>query len=439
MSYIIVIFCTVHALMKRIIIQKRAYNTFFEVADVLALDLNHEAALAPEIQPHPTYVDLTTEPHNIFLTGATGFVAAHLLAELLDQTDATIYALVRAGDRRQGLARIRRNLSYYLTWRGRYENRVVPVCGDLKYPLLGLRPLDFVKLARTIDVVFHVGSKLSYLAPYQYLKAANVGGTRETLRLATMCKAKPYHFVSSLGILMNYEVPVGGLESDPLDVAKCPPIGYFQSKYVAERMVRIAQARGIPVAIYRIGLIVGDSKNGCSNEDDLVARILIGSIQAGYGPAIERAMDMTPVDYVARSIAYLSFQQASNGRVFHVLNPQPITWSSIVDSVIGAGYHLEKLPFDAWVQAIEHYADPATNPLQPLLPFLHLDFAARMFGVSDAAYHALGTHATQRALKGSGIDCPRVDQTLIQTYVQRFVDSGRLFPSPLRLAATQAG
>jgi thioester reductase-like protein len=403
------------------------------------LSLDQKATLAPEIQPYLASVDLTAEPRHIFLTGATGFVAAYVLAKLLEQTDATVHTLVRACDTRQGITRIRRNLSSYLLWRGRYENRVIPVLGDLKRPLLGLQPAEFIKLARTIDVIYHVGSKLSYLAPYEYLEAANVGGTQETLRLATQSKAKPCHFVSSLGILIGYKappgvVPVGGMEDDPLDANKCPPVGYFQSKYVAERLVRIARTRGIPVTIHRIGLIVGDSQNGCSNDDDFVARILIGSIQGGYGPDIKRQMDMTPVDYVARAIVYLSRQQESLGKVFHLLNPHPITWSSIMDSAIELGYPLEKLPFDSWVGAIEEYGNPATNPLQPLLPFLHLDFAARMFGVSDAAYQALGTEATLRALEGSGIQCASVDRSLVRTYIQRFVDTGRLHCAPLLAA-----
>jgi thioester reductase-like protein len=394
------------------------------------INLDHKAALAPEIQPLPAHVDLTVEPRRIFLTGATGFVAAYILAELLEQTDATIYTLVRAGDARQGHARVRRNLSYYLLWRPRYENRIIPVLGDLKQPLFGLEPDEFAELARTVDAIYHIGSKLSYLAPYEYLDGANVGGTHETLRLATQAKPKPYHFVSSLGILMDYKVPVGGMEEDPLDTGKCPPIGYFQTKYVAERLVRSAHSRGIPVTIHRIGLIVGDSYNGCSNEDDFVARILIGSIQAGYGPDIRWRMDMTPVDYVARSIVYLSRQKESRGRVFHLLNPRPITWGSIMDCAMESGYPMEKLPFDDWVSAIETYADSETNPLSPLLPFLHLDFAARMFGVSEAAYRALGTEHTLQALCGSGITCAPVDSVLVGTYLRRFVEMGRLHPAP---------
>jgi thioester reductase-like protein len=393
-------------------------------------DLDAEATLAPDIQALPYPVDLTAKPHAIFVTGATGFVAAYLLSELLEKTDAIIYTLVRTGTSFQGMNRIRRNLSCYLLWHNRYEKRLIPVPGDLKMPRLGLTDTQFNALAERVDVIYHVGSKLSYVAPYEFLKAANVGGTQETLRLAVQGKAKPYHFVSSLGIMMGYTVPVGGMEDDSLDAAKCPPVGYFQSKYVAERIVRLARSRGIPVTIHRIGLIVGDSKNGCSNDDDFVARILIGSIQAGHGPDIKSAMDMTPVDYAARAITYLSSRQESLGKVFHLLNPQSVTWADIMETVNALGYPLYKLPFDAWVKAIESYNGREVNPLQPLLPFLHLNFAARMFGVSDAAYHALGTEATQRALVGSGIFCSPVDRDLVRTYLERFVATGRLYPVP---------
>jgi hypothetical protein len=120
--------------------------------------------------------------------------------------------------------------------------------------------------------------------------------------------------------------------------------------------------------------------------------------------------------------------------VFHLLNPQPISWSKIMDSVVELGYRLEKQPLEAWVGAIEHYGDQTTNPLQPLLPFLHLDFASWMFGVSDAAYQALGTDATLRARAGSGIRCAPVDRALVRTYIRRFVDTGRLHPAPLLAA-----
>ncbi len=72
------------------------------------LDLNAEAVLDPTINLENTQLEVVSEPtsttnfdqkiipKNIFITGVTGFVGIPLLHELLNQTQATIYYLVRA-------------------------------------------------------------------------------------------------------------------------------------------------------------------------------------------------------------------------------------------------------------------------------------------------------------------------------------------------------
>jgi len=399
-------------------------------------DLDADAVLDPTIVPLDQRVDFTAEPKIIFLTGITGFVGAFLTHELLKTTSATIYALVRAHDAENAMQRIYDNLAQYNLWQDAYNGRIVPVIGDLKLPLFGLTPEAFAALAATVDSVYHCGSKLSYVAPYEFLRAANVGGTQEALRLATTTKAKPFHFVSSLGILLAYQVPEGGQEDDELDPSKCPDVGYFRTKYVAERVVRIARDRGIPVTIHRIGLIVGDSETGVANFDDFVARMLVGCIQVGYAPDIANSMDMTPVNFVAAAMVHLSRQQESVGKVFHLLNPSPIHWSEIFDMVIEQGYPVEKLPFSEWVEGVEQKADPQKNVLYPLLPFFHIQFARRMLGVADSHFYLLGTAQTQAALQRSGLVCPRIDRELIHTFLKQLAQSGRLEHPPLGVKIT---
>ena len=389
-------------------------------------DLDAEAILPPEIVYQGGELDFISAPKTLFLTGATGFVAAYLLRDLLEQTGADVYCLVRADDTFHAMMRIRNNLDSYGLWKNSYEHRIQPLVGDLKEPLLGLTPETFTELAASVDAIYHSGSKLSYIAPFEYLKDANVGGTVEVLRMATQGKPKPLHFVSSLGILLGYQSLEGGHEDDDLDASMCPDIGYFQSKYVAERVVRIAKSRGIPVTIHRIGLIVGDSETGASNVDDFVARMLIGCIQAGDAPDIRNLMDMTPVDFVSKAMVYLSQQPESLGDVFHLLNPNPINWSEIFDLVSEAGYPIKKYAFNEWIEAIEIHGDPLKNPLHPLLPFFHINFAKRMLGVSDRAYKALGTTLTQAALEKSEISCAPVDRHLVNTYLSHFVATKRL-------------
>jgi thioester reductase-like protein len=154
-------------------------------------------------------------------------------------------------------------------------------------------------------------------------------------------------------------------------------------------------------------------------------------VKAGFSPNITKAMDMTPVDYVSRAIVFISRRQASLGKLFNTLNPHPIHWADIFDLVAEAGYPTQKLPFNEWVEAIEEHADPEKNPLYPLLPFFHINFAARMLGIADDShYDALGTTTIREGLAGSGIECPPIDSHVMGTFLDEFVNTKRL-PPPL--------
>jgi acyl carrier protein len=61
-----------------------------------AIDLKAEAVLDSTIRPNGIPYNPDIAPTTIFLTGATGFLGAFLLYELLQQTQADIYCLVRA-------------------------------------------------------------------------------------------------------------------------------------------------------------------------------------------------------------------------------------------------------------------------------------------------------------------------------------------------------
>ena len=66
---------------------------------------------------------------NYFVTGATGFIGRHLLAELLKR-EGTIYVLVREGSRGKIDALVQRL--------GADEGRIQAVTGDLSKPALGV-------------------------------------------------------------------------------------------------------------------------------------------------------------------------------------------------------------------------------------------------------------------------------------------------------------
>lgn len=128
------------------------------------LDLQREAVLDETIYPAENST-LSTEPAAIFLTGATGFLGAFLLQELLDRTQADIFCLVRAPHSDQAALRLQENLKTYGLWQAAYYTRIKPILGDLAQPLLGLEASQFDQLAAQMDVIYHNGALLNYVYP----------------------------------------------------------------------------------------------------------------------------------------------------------------------------------------------------------------------------------------------------------------------------------
>ncbi|NET54870.1 MAG: AMP-binding protein [Symploca sp. SIO2E6] len=336
--------------------------------------------LAAEVVLDPTiYRTSTTElsprrPQAIFLTGATGFLGAFLLAELLQQTQAVIYCLVRATEPNSGKTRIQENLASYQLWQPHFQERIIPIIGDLSQPQLGLSLEKFHNLAEQVDTIYHNGALLNYVYSYELLKPTNVLGTQEVLRLASLSHPKPVHYISSTAVF-DYHTPALEQplvdEFTPIDCTKGMYLGYSQSKWVADKLVQIARERGLRVYIYRPSFIGGHSQTGTVNAKDIIWRMVKGFIQMGYMPEIDMSLDLTPIDYVSQSIVYLSQQNWCNGKVFHLNHPQPMPWQQLFEVLQGRGYQVQLLPLEQWLEKLNLLVKPDSGHiLYPLIPFL---------------------------------------------------------------------
>ncbi len=157
------------------------------------------------------------------------------------------------------------------------RQRVIPVCGDLAKPRLGLPPEEFDSLAATIDAVYHNGANVNFVYPYHVLKPANVAGTVEVLRLATTNQGQ-----------------AAALRVDGLGV-RCPRIrsrghdrartGRWRPSAACGGATRKASAsprnssaaagqRGLPVTVYRPGRVTADSETGAESLADYTTLLL---------------------------------------------------------------------------------------------------------------------------------------------------------------------
>ncbi|MDV2992973.1 MAG: D-alanine--D-alanyl carrier protein ligase [Chroococcidiopsis sp. SAG 2025] len=303
--------------------------------------LTDELVLDAEIDPKAAVIQATGELANIFLTGATGFLGAFILYELLEKTQANICCLVRAENFQQANQRLQRNLEQYSLWDRIRSSRIIPIIGDLARPKFGLSPEKFQDLAETIDAIYHNGCLVNFIYPYSILKAPNVLGTQEVLRLACQTKIKPVNFVSSIDIIS----PISHHESATIQEKEAVftenLFGYAQSKWVAEQLVTIANERGLPTTIYRPSWIEGHSETGISNSSDFLRSLIKSCVQMKLVPDWKMRLDIVPVDYVSQAIVHLSRQHNSSGKVFHLTNSQSISWLELAKWMRTYGYSLQ--------------------------------------------------------------------------------------------------
>ncbi|HTW66060.1 MAG TPA: thioester reductase domain-containing protein [Bryobacteraceae bacterium] len=366
----------------------------------------------------------------VLLTGATGFLGSFLLADLLKQTNARIYCLVRSNSPADAMEKLKRHLQSWKLWNGSFASRAVAVPADLTQPLFGLPRDYFNDLADTIDAVYHSGAYVDFIQPYSRLKGSNVTGTATVLRLAAQGRYKPVHFVSTVNVFSGADSSRIVYESDlPTDEQELRT-GYDQSKWVAESLVNTARSRGIPANIYRAGPIVGHSLTGMSNAHDLLHRIISGGIRCGYMPDMDLALNLSPIDYVSGAIVQISRQPSALGKTFHLVNANTVNVRQVLDWIESSGYSFSRLPYPEWRERLLQLSgrDP-DNPIYPLVPFFserdsENDLRKPFFDAKNAI----------QALTDSSIKCPRITRELVQRYLTHLARVGSL-PAPANTAS----
>lgn len=294
-----------------------------------------------------------TNDDKVLVTGATGFFGAFLVKRLLEDTLATVYCLVRASNQEHAQKRLMDTLHKYKLYEECYMERIVVICGDLSKSNLGMDAKEYDTYAREIDVIVHNGAKVNFFEPYEGLKDTNVGGTLEILKLATAHKTKPIHFISSLYVYEPAEDNATEYfikEEQPLAGYRKLRMGYTQSKWVAEKILELAKAEGLPVNIYRLGRISGHSKTGACQQNDFLWTLVKGCIEIGCYPDQELTFEFTPVDYLTEAVVKI-MESGELNKNYHLFNYQKTSLKDIVQAM-SKSYNLKAVNKDQWISSI---------------------------------------------------------------------------------------
>ena len=233
----------------------------------------------------------------------------------------------------------------------------------------------------------------------------------DILRLAAPNKVT-INYVSTYGIWgVENEESVVLLEDADIHHNRYLINGYAQTKWVAEAIFRKSRGHGNAVNIYRLGRVTGDSRTGNSDPSSFTNRLIQGCIELGAAPDMDVMMDMTPVDFGARAIAYIGINNLY-GEDWHIMNPSPISFKVILSKMQSIRKELELLPADIWFYRLTKAMDKGiANALHPILN--HVEQIVAYGGQTAPVYRC---DNMLRALDGSNIVCPSIDEELLELY-----------------------
>ncbi|MFH8746786.1 amino acid adenylation domain-containing protein [Streptomyces rimosus] len=399
-------------------------------------DFLREARLGLRLPPAGGPVPRWRAPARVVVTGATGFVGAFLIDRLAHATGAELLCPVRARDAAHARRRVCSNAARYGLDTEPYEQRLTCFPADLAAPRLGLSEERFARLGETADLILHAGARVNFLYPYAALRPANVDGTRELVRLAAGRRI-PLHFLSTIAVLAGFGT--AGVrrvaEDAPLAHADHLTMGYAESKWVAERMLKDAARAGLPVAVHRPYEVTGEERTGICNTETAISSLFRVIAETGVAPDVPLPLDFVPVDHLAAAVVHLATHEPADGRTYHLTNPRPARLADMLARMRAAGYRIRELPYDAWVAELVRHV--ARHPSSPTTPFVSLcvdrsnksDISVKEMYLDDV-FPRLGRANTERGLAGSGLRCPPTDAALLDRYLAFFRSSGFL-PPPL--------
>ncbi|MFC3800797.1 amino acid adenylation domain-containing protein [Cohnella sp. GCM10012308] len=374
-------------------------------------------------------------PSAVLLTGATGYLGAYLLYELLVQSEAKVICLARSSGADSAQFRIQKTLVHYFgdSALDLLDGRVYVVEGDLSQPGLGLSPADAHFVGENVDAILHSAADVRHFGDADQFDKSNVLATRHLIELAEGSdRSVRFHHISTLGIPEDlalsgqWEEQLGrtafeaGLKVDNL---------YTQSKLEAERWLMAAADRGLAVNIYRAGNLSCHAESGRFQQNidnNAFYRMIKAMLLLGKAPKAHWDVDFTPIDYAGKSIVHLALRPDTAGRLFHICNPEPLRYDRMIGMLAELGYPVETLDFADYMNWLFDASVPK-DPEAVKLAMAQLEGD----GAKDSDYR-YGCPATSSFLAGTDIRCAPADDRYLGKMIDYAVSIG-YFPAPKTL------
>ncbi|MEP7270136.1 MAG: SDR family oxidoreductase [Acidobacteriota bacterium] len=259
---------------------------------------------------------------SIFITGATGYLGAHVAATLLNRHTESINLLVRARDTREAEIRLWHALQLHLDFNRFHEylrTRIRIFCGDLTSAYFGFNPEDYRALVESTDSIIHCAASLNRRSEKTCLNV-NLRGSLEVIKLAQRARdlhgLRRFSHVSTVAVAGQRSGEVVQ-EDSAIDWNRSDYDPYARTKKFSEHMVE-ELLPDVSHLVFRPSIVLGDSRHAETTQFDMVRSFvfLAGLPILPFRPSDR--IDIVNVDFVAESLVTLHLKDQPLHRIYHL-------------------------------------------------------------------------------------------------------------------------
>ena len=362
-------------------------------------------------------------PKNILLTGVTGFLGVHILAELLNRfSDTKIYCLIRNKPNKTNTKRLKEVLHFYFG--AKYDllinDRVFVISGDLSRDKMGMDITEYKELTTKIDSIIHCASLVKHFGDYNTFYNSNVVSAKNVIKFAKESNASINH-VSTTSVSGNYlvknSIEYDYTENDFYIGQNYKDNVYVRTKFEAEEEMLKAQAEGINVNIFRVGNLMPRISDGVfqiNRLDNAYFKRILGFAKLQKLPRnlLNQDLEFTPVDSCAEALVKLMVYK---NKVFHLLNKNFIKITQLISELLNYNINVEFISekdFDDFI-----HNDDNSNYLENFITDLNnsnsLDYDTTI---------TINTELTELFLEENGFKWPKISSEYLKMLVRNLLE-----------------
>ena len=298
---------------------------------------------------------------NILLTGSTGFLGSHILYDLIKNTEATVYCLIREKNNMLPEQRLRQTLEFYFgnELNDLIGSRIIVVHGNIINEKFDLLDIIYKRLGNIVDVVVHSAALVKHYGDVEVFEQVNTQGT------ANMIK-----FCKEFNIKLNYisTTSVFGVNAKETFDERSLYVGqeynsnvYINTKFESEYLIWKGMKNGLNAIVYRLGNIAPRYNDGLfqqNKEENAFLNRIIAFIKLKFIPEsmLNLYVDISPVDICSKIITQILMFESSYGKAFNVLNPNKLLVRDLIEYLVQKGYKITTLTdgeFETYIKGIK--------------------------------------------------------------------------------------